>query len=313
MKKILFLIPLLGICSSLFAQAPQVTNVQAEQIVGTKDVQVSFELTGKPGADLCFIEVWFKADSTQTQWQQVKNIPYDAGNPNGLQEILFDLWDEFGNPSGQDKAFTAGATESPQNKTFTWNAGNDAPDVNTEDAQIRIIAFYPKMEEWGTEKPTDQQKSGWDGFGDFGGSGASPDGNGSSVDSDGDGFSDGDEIAAGTDPYNAGSFPGSNDPGSPDGNGTSPSGDVYVRDYADTNNYYVLPDGLYSETRERIHAQYGIYPFAPTSYFDDVSGSQLDVYELPDNVVMGLTGVNPPSGTLLCAVVGNNLIPVMLQ
>jgi len=90
MKKILFLIPLLGICSSLFAQAPQVTNVQAEQIVGTKDVQVSFELTGKPGADLCFIEAWFKADSTQTQWQQVNNIPYDAGNPNGLQEILFD-------------------------------------------------------------------------------------------------------------------------------------------------------------------------------------------------------------------------------
>jgi hypothetical protein len=201
MKKILFLIPLLGICSSLFAQAPQVTNVQAEQIVGTKDVQVSFELTGKPGADLCFIEVWFKADSTQTQWQQVKSIPYDAGNPNGLQEILFDLWDEFGNPLGQDKAFTAGATESPQNKTFTWNAGNDAPDVNTQDAQIRIIAFYPKMEEWGTEKPTDQQKSGWDGIGDFGGSGASPDGNGTSptggtgadpytTDSDGDGVFD---------------------------------------------------------------------------------------------------------------------------
>jgi hypothetical protein len=201
MKKILFLIPLLGICSSLLAQAPQVTNVQAEQLTGTKDVQVSFELTGKPGADLCFIEVWFKADSTQTQWQQVKSIPYDAGNPNGLQEILFDLWDEFGNPLGQDKAFTAGATESPQNKTFTWNAGNDAPDVNTQDAQIRIIAFYPKMEEWGTEKPTDQQKSGWDGIGDFGGSGASPDGNGTSptggtgadpytTDSDGDGVFD---------------------------------------------------------------------------------------------------------------------------
>ena len=272
MKKILFLIPLLGICSSLFAQAPQVTNVQAEQIVGTKDVQVSFELTGKPGADLCFIEVWFKADSTQTQWQQVKSIPYDAGNPNGLQEILFDLWDEFGNPSGQDKAFTAGATESPQNKTFTWNAGNDAPDVNTEDAQIRIIAFYPKMEEWGTEKPTDQQKSGWDGIEEFGGSG-----------------------------------------GTPNGNGTGPSGDVYVRDYSDTNDYYVSPDPAYFELRERIQAQYGISPIAPTSYFDDVSALQLDVYELSDTIVDQLTGFMPPSGILLCAIVGDTLIPVMLQ
>jgi len=144
MKKILFLIPLLGICSSLFAQAPQVTNVQAEQIVGTKDVQVSFELTGKPGASLCFIEVWFKTDSAQTQWQQVKSIPYA---PEGLQEVPYDILDEGGNPIGQDKAFTTGATESPQNKMFTWNAGNDAPDISTQDARIRIIAFYPKVDE----------------------------------------------------------------------------------------------------------------------------------------------------------------------
>ena len=213
MKKILFLIPLLGICSSLFAQAPQVTNVQAEQIVGTKDVQVSFELTGKPGASFCFIEVWFKSDSAQTQWQQVKSIPYA---PEGLQEVPYDILDEGGNPIGQDKAFTTGATESPQNKMFTWNAGNDAPDISTQDARIRIIAFYPKVDEFGSEKSNSEQKSGWDGLGDFGGSGGSPDGNGtgspdgngSSVDSDGDGFSDEDEINAGSDPYNPSSFPG---------------------------------------------------------------------------------------------------------
>lgn len=271
MKKILFLIPLLGICSSLLAQAPQVTNVQAEQLVGTKDVQVSFELTGKPGAAVCFIEVWFKPDSTQTQWQQVKSILYDPGSAEGLQEMSYDLFDEFGTLVGQDKAFTTGAAETPQNKMFTWNAGNDAPDVNTQDAQIRIIAFYPKMEEWGTEKPTDQQKSGWDGIEEFGGSG-----------------------------------------GTPDGDGTSPSGDVYVRDYADTNNYYLSHDPVYANPTERIQS-YGIFPFAPTSYFDDVSGSILDVYELSDTIVDQLTGIMPPSGTLFCAVVGDFLIPVMLQ
>ena len=212
MKKILFLIPLLGICSMLLAQAPQVTNVQAEQVQGTKDVQVSFELTGKPGADLCLIEVWFKSDSAETQWQQVKSIPY---TPEGLQEIPYDILDEGGNPIGQDKAFITGATESPQNKMFTWNAGNDAPDISTQDARIRIIAFYPKVDEFGSEKSNSEQKSGWDGLGDFGGSEGSPDGNGtgypdsngSIVDTDGDGFSDEEEIAAGSSPYDPASTP----------------------------------------------------------------------------------------------------------
>ena len=272
MKKILFLIPLIGICSSLLAQAPQVTNVQAEQLTGTKDVQVSFDLTVKPGATFCFIEVWFKPDSTQTQWQQVKSIPSIPGSAEGLQEMSYDLFDEFGTLVGQDKAFTTGAAEWAQTKSFTWNAGNDAPDVNTQDAQIRIIAFYPKMEEWGTEKPTDQQKSGWDGFGDFGGSGASP-----------------------------------------DGNGTSPSGDVYVRDYADTNNYYVSPEPGYANLRDRIQEQYGISPIAPEGYFSDVDQMHYDVFELSDSIVDQLTGVMPPSGMLVCAVVGDFLIPVMLQ
>jgi len=272
MKKILFLIPLLGICSSLFAQAPQVTNVQAEQIVGTKDVQVSFDLTGKPDSSFCFIEIWFKSESAQTQWQQVTSILSDPASSNGLQELAFvESYDEFGNPQ-QGKAFTASAGEWAEVKSFTWNAGNDAPDVNTQDAQIRIIAFYPKMEEWGTEKPTDQQKSGWDGIGDFGGSG-----------------------------------------GTPDGNGTSPSGDVYVRDYADATGYYVSPDPAYSDLRERIQEQYGISPIAPEGYFSDVDQLHYDVFELSDSIVDQLTGIMPPSGILLCAVVGDTLIPVMLQ
>jgi hypothetical protein len=270
MKKILFLIPLIGICSSLLAQAPQVTNVQAEQLTGTKDVQVNFDLTGKPGA-YCFIEIWFKSESVQTQWQQVKSIAYDVGNPDGLQELTFDSYDESGFVV-QDKAFTTSAGEWAEVKSFTWNAGNDVPDIQTADAQIRIIAFYPKEDEFGNPRPEDQQVSGWNGEGDFGGSG-----------------------------------------GTPDGNGTGSSGDVYVRDWADANNYYVSPDGVYSELRERIIAQYGISPIAPEGYFNDADQLYFDVFELPDSKVMELTGMNPPSGMLVCAVVGDNLIPVMLQ
>ena len=47
MKKILLLIPILGICSSLLAQAPQVLNVNANQVDGTKDVEINFDLTNK--------------------------------------------------------------------------------------------------------------------------------------------------------------------------------------------------------------------------------------------------------------------------
>ena len=70
MKKILFLIPLFGICSSLLAQAPTVTNVQAEQLQGTKDVAISFELTGKDsggGTDsIVYGEFWFKETESKT-------------------------------------------------------------------------------------------------------------------------------------------------------------------------------------------------------------------------------------------------------
>jgi hypothetical protein len=270
MKKILFLIPLIGICSSLLAQAPQVTNVQAEQLTGTKDVQVNFDLTGKPGA-YCFIEIWFKSESVQTQWQQVKSIAYDVGNPDGLQELTFDSYDESGFVV-QDKAFTTSAGEWAEVKSFTWNAGNDVPDIQTADAQIRIIAFYPKEDEFGNPRPEDQQVSGWNGEGDFGGSG-----------------------------------------GTPDGNGTSPSGDVYVRDYADTNNYYVAPDLSYANLSERIQFQFGIFPIAPAGYLDDVDQMYYDVFELSDWAVNDFTGIMPPSGMLVCAVVGDFLIPVMLQ
>jgi len=214
MKKILFLIPLLGICSSLLAQAPTVTNVQAEQVQGTKDVAISFELTGKDSGggtgSIVYGEFWFKETESKTTWTKVStvgSIDEFSGTFNSANMMEYDP--DTGTSTGYPTIFLGEAGLSPAAKSFIWKAGDDAPNINTSDAKIRIIAFYPKMNEDGaTEKPAAEQVSGWNGEGDFGGSGGSPDGNGSSVDSDGDGFSDEEETAAGSDPYNPASTPG---------------------------------------------------------------------------------------------------------
>ena len=255
MKKILFLIPLLGICSSLLAQAPTVTNVQAEQVQGTKDVAISFELTGK--GESVHGEVWFKENDSMTIWTKVSSI-FSEISPGDLQPAnLIDFDPASGTTTTHASIHIGLAEVSPTTKNFIWKAGDDVPNINTADAKIRIIAFYPKMNEDGvTEKPGGDQVSGWDGIGDFGGSGGTPDGNGSSVDSDGDGFSDGDEIAAGTDPYNAGSFPDASPSGGTgtdpystdsDGDGVFDAYDAYPYDPSRTSNdgVYESPDGGY--------------------------------------------------------------------
>ena len=222
MKKILFLIPLLGICSSLLAQAPTVTNVQAEQAQGTKDVAISFQLTGKDSGggtgSIVYGELWFKETESMTTWTKVSTVGFIdeySGTFNSANMVEPDP--ETGTETFYPTLWLGEAGLSPVPFNFIWKAGDDAPNINTSDAKIRIIAFYPKMNEDGaTEKPLADQVSGWNGEGDFGGSGGSPegngtgspDGNGSSVDSDGDGFSDDDELAAGSDPYNPSSFPG---------------------------------------------------------------------------------------------------------
>ena len=222
MKKILFLIPLLGICSSLLAQAPTVTNVQAEQTQGTKDVAISFELTGKDSGggtgSMIFGEVWFKESDSMTTWTKVSTVgSIDEYSGTFNSANMVDVDPETDTPIFYPTLWLGEAGLSPVPLNFIWKAGDDAPNINTSDAKIRIIAFYPKMLEDGvTEKPMSEQTSGWNGEGNFGGSGGSPDGNGtgspdgngSSVDSDGDGFSDEDEINAGSDPYNPSSFPG---------------------------------------------------------------------------------------------------------
>jgi hypothetical protein len=202
MKKILFIIPLLGICSSLLAQAPTVKNVQAEQIAGTKDVNIQADFTGKlvggSGAHV-HAEVWFKENEADTSWTKVPSI-YGETSPGTWERKNLYGWD----PATATEQFyptidLGFIDDASVSITLKWKAGDDAPNINTSSAKIRIVAFYVKMENDGfTAKPMSEQTSGWNGEGDFGSS---------ATDSDGDGFSDADEVAAGSDPYNAASTP----------------------------------------------------------------------------------------------------------
>ena len=220
MKKILFLIPLLGICSSMLAQAPTVTNVQAEQTQGTKDVAISFELTGKDSGggtgSMINGEVWFKESESKTTWTKVSSVGTIDQYSGTFTSANLSEWNPDTGTDTLYPTFDLGeAGLSPVTKSLIWKAGDDAPNINTSDAKIRIIAFYPKMLDEATSKPMSEQTSDWNGEGDFGGSGGSPDGNGtgspdgngSAVDTDGDGFSDDEEIAAGSDPYDPASIP----------------------------------------------------------------------------------------------------------
>jgi hypothetical protein len=212
MKKILFLIPLLGISTSLLAQAPTVTNVQAEQVQGTKDVSIQAEFTGKIDGIYGAIvhgEVWFKENEAMTTWTKVSSIHGELTPGSGNLQAL--NLTEYNPDTAQDETYPTidlgQIGDAPESKTLVWKAGDDAPNINTSNAKIRIIAFYPKQDSNGVIKPMSEQTSGWNGEGNFGGSGGSP-GDSGPVDSDGDGFSDADETAAGSDPFDSASTPG---------------------------------------------------------------------------------------------------------
>ena len=147
MKKILFLIPLLGICSSMLAQAPTVTNVQAEQTQGTKDVAISFELTGKDSGggtgSMINGEVWFKESESKTTWTKVSSVgTIDQFSGTFTSANLSEWTPDTGTDTLYPTFHLGEAGLSPVAKNFIWKAGDDAPNINTADAKIRMDSFW---------------------------------------------------------------------------------------------------------------------------------------------------------------------------
>jgi hypothetical protein len=175
MKKILILLPIIGICSSLFAQAPKVENINAQQKEGTKFVIITADVSGKDeagfGAAPMFFEVWFKQTAAETTWRKVSNLSGMANefdDPSSAVELTGG--ESFDPVSGtyQKVSFQLNEVGSALvKKVFVWNAGAESEEFKSADAVIRIIAFYPKSDEFGTEHPMEQQVSGWDGMGEF--------------------------------------------------------------------------------------------------------------------------------------------------
>lgn len=173
MKKILLIIPIIGICSSLLAQAPQVQNVNANQKEGTKFVIIQADISGKsdfPGfGSMMFFEVWFKQTAAETSWQKVSNLKEMSSaddDPTNATEIAAN--ESFNGAEYQKISYHLNGVDSAlTTKVFVWDAGAEISEYKSDDAVIKIIAFYPKKDENESDKPADQQDSGWDGNGEF--------------------------------------------------------------------------------------------------------------------------------------------------
>jgi hypothetical protein len=142
---------------------PQVHGVEAKQEPGTKDVSINYYLLLGEGRGDAYIEYWYRLQSWDNQWQKCTALDNLAGV--GTLE---------------------GLTASSGAHSVNWKAGDQLGDqVNSGDAQIRIVARYG-------------QASGWNGYGEPGTNESGPDyqsptggtNDPYTTDSDGDGVMD---------------------------------------------------------------------------------------------------------------------------
>jgi hypothetical protein len=67
----------------------------------------------------------------------------------------------------------SGLSDTLQSQQIIWMAGNDSNEISTSEAQVRVIAFYAKEDEFGTILGPAGQVSGWNGIDDGNGSSTS--------------------------------------------------------------------------------------------------------------------------------------------
>ena len=133
-------------------------NVNANQIEGTKDVEIKFDLTSRSDAGELNLETWFRTDPNQSQWERAYTLTLPVNEE----------WDVEANEYIIYSHRIAPGSDIAENRSFVWQAGDDAPDIKTEQAQVRVIVFYTKEGLDGAASTAKDQVSGWDGFDDQG-------------------------------------------------------------------------------------------------------------------------------------------------
>jgi len=117
-----------------------------------------------------YFEVWFKQTAAETTWQKVSNLSemaYEFDDPSTATELAANEVD-VGFGDFQKVSFHLNGVNSElTSKVFVWNAGSETSEYKSDDAIIKIIAFYPKTDEFGSPKPLSEQVSGWNGEGEF--------------------------------------------------------------------------------------------------------------------------------------------------
>ena len=143
-----------GVIGNPYQGAPLVSYVFAQQIPGTKDVQIDFSVLlaenssgGAPGTDKpSFLEFWFKPNPTSLQWEECMMFETAGGAPGG----------------GVGNQKEPGPINESGGFFALWKAGDQKPNFQTSTGKIRVMVTYNH------EDPNNPgntiQGSGWDGY-----------------------------------------------------------------------------------------------------------------------------------------------------
>ena len=132
--------------STPYEGQPLVKHVEAQQVLGTKVVEIQAfvalgqETGGGYGEKAANVEFWFKPNAQTIQWQECTF--FDSGN----------------NPATGMQYQDNGLIQSGS-MTALWDAGMDTPNFSTQTGKIRVLVYYQQDSNGMT-----RYESGWDGY-----------------------------------------------------------------------------------------------------------------------------------------------------
>jgi hypothetical protein len=141
-----------------YAGAPIVRDVHAEQIPGTKKVGIYFWMqldeTKADSSNPVFIEVWFRKQATDVQWQRCFDILSPARSLTEVSTV--DAGTGLSVTTGHKMEYIS-TGEHAMHFAIEWDAGSEKPNYQAAAGQIRVRVIYSDYGYMATE-------SQWDGY-----------------------------------------------------------------------------------------------------------------------------------------------------